>query len=238
MNKPNVSSRLRLSAVALVISGVFFVLYPALRPFSDEVSLQGAAAFASPYWLLAHMLAMIGFTLLPIGLLGLHGSLQETKQERLGYWAVVLGVIGIGFTLPFYGGEANGLHALGQEALRQQNAALLSLAAVIRGGPGLIMFLIGLLVLAAAGIVAAVAIWRSGKYPRWSGIPFAAAFALYIPQFFGTRPLRVAHGLLVLIGCVWIATVLWNQSGRDPSRISQSTLRSPSDRSRDLSTSK
>ena len=212
MNQTYLPSRLRWSAVALIIAGVFFVLYPALRPFTDEVSLQGAAAFASPYWLLAHMLAMIAFTLLPLGLLGLYNTLKDTTAERSGYWALVLSMIGIGFTLPFYGGESNGLHAIGQEALRQQNADILSLAGVIRSGPGLIMFLVGLLLLAVAGIVAAVAIWRSGTYQKWSGVPFAIGFALYIPQFFGTQPLRVVHGLLITFGCVWIAAVLWKHS--------------------------
>ena len=104
MKNSAIASRVRISSVALMIAGVFFVLYPALRPFSDESSLQGAAAFASPSWLVAHMLAMVAFTLLALGLLGFFISLQETPMEHLGYWALVLGLIGVGLTLPFYGG--------------------------------------------------------------------------------------------------------------------------------------
>jgi hypothetical protein len=212
VTEPVYATRLRLSAAALVISGILFVLYPAIRPFSDEVTMQGAEAFGEPQWLVAHMLAMVAFTLLPLGMLGLHLSLRGTSAERGGYAAVVLSVIGIGLTLPFYGGEAYGLHAIGQEAIHQGNASLLSMAGVVRSGPGLIFFLVGLLSLAAASIVAALEIWRSGRYPKWSGIPFAVAFALYIPQFFGTQPLRVGHGLLVAIGCAWIAASLWRAS--------------------------
>lgn len=204
-------SRLRFSAVALIVAGVFFVIYPALRPFSDEVTLDGAAAFGSTNWLVAHMLAMIAFTLLPLGFLGLYSILRNTKSESFGYWALILSMFGIGFTLPFYGGEAYGLHAIGQEALRQQNADILSLAGDVRSGPGLIMFSVGLLLLGAAAIFTAVAIWRSGKYQKWSGIPFAVGFALYIPQFFGNQPLRIAHGFLVAVGCVWIGVILWMQ---------------------------
>ncbi|WP_198031783.1 hypothetical protein [Bradyrhizobium sp. Ec3.3] len=36
------ASRMRVGAGALVVSGVLFVIYPALRPFSDESSLLGA----------------------------------------------------------------------------------------------------------------------------------------------------------------------------------------------------
>ncbi len=204
--------RVRLSAVALAVAGIFFVLYPAIRPFSDEASLQGAAAFASTEWLVAHILAIIAFTLLPLGLLGLHSSVQHTIAERQGYWAVVLSLIGIGLTLPFYGGEAYGLHAIGEAAISQQSATLLNLADVVRSGAGLVVFLVGLLLLAIASVIAAIAIWNSdGRYSKWSGIPFAIGAGLYIPQFFWTQPLRVAHGVLVAIGCLWIAIGLWRQ---------------------------
>ena len=212
MSQSFIPARLRLSAAAFVIAGIFFIIYPALRPFSDEVTLQGASAFANPNWLVAHMLAMVAFTLLPVGLFGLHSILRDSAVERLGYWALLLGQIGAGFTLPFYGGEANGLHAVGQEALARQDATLLNQAAVIRSGPGLYLFLTGLLLLAVSAIVAAVAIWRSGTLRKWGGVLFAVSMALYIPQFFGTQPLRVAHGILVALGCVWLATVLWRRS--------------------------
>jgi hypothetical protein len=206
--------RIRLAAVSLAVAGVLFVLYPAIRPFSDEVSLQGAQAFASNAWVVAHMLAMVAFVLVELGLLGLYLALQATAAERPAFWALVVSLLGIGLTLPFYGGEAFGLHAIGQEAVKEQNAALVSLAEVVRSGPGLVMFAAGLLLLAFGAIIAAIAIWRSGALPRWSGVPFALGFALYIPQFYGTQPLRVAHGVLVAIGCLWIAASMWRRSGQ------------------------
>jgi hypothetical protein len=217
------ASRVRLGAVSLVVAGILFVLYPAIRPFSDEAfsrapsdetSLQAATAFASPAWVLAHMLGMLGFTLIGLGLLGLYFALRETAVERLALRTVVVSWLGICLTLPYYGGEAFGLHAIGQEALRQHSASLVSLADVVRGGPELVMFGVGLLLLGIGAIMAAIAIWRSGLLPRWSGVPFALAFALYIPQFFGNQPIRVAHGLLVAIGCLWIAIGMWRQSNR------------------------
>jgi hypothetical protein len=209
---PTSTARVRLGATALGLAGILFVLYPAIRPFSDETSLQGAAAFASTEWLVAHILGMLGFTLIGLGLLGLHITLRETRGERLAFGAVVVGWLGIGLTLPYYGGEAFGLHAIGQEALRQHNATLVALANVVRGGPQEVMFGVGLLLIAVSAIMVAIAIWRSGVLPRWSGVPFALAFALYIPQFFGNQPIRVAHGLLVAIGCLWIAASMWRKS--------------------------
>lgn len=208
------SATTRLSSAALAVAGVLFVLYPALRPFSDEASLQGAAAFASTNWLLAHLLAIFAFTLLPVGLLGFQRSLHDTPAARRADWALVVSLIGVGLTLPFYGGEVYGLHAIGQEALRQQSAALLSVAAAVRSGVGLALFLVGLLLLAIAAILVALAAWGSGRHSKWSGIPLAIGMGLYIPQFFWTQPLRVGHGLLVAIGCLWIAANLWRQSSQ------------------------
>jgi hypothetical protein len=210
------AARVRLGAAAFAIAGTLFVLYPAIRPFSDETSLQGAAAFGSTAWILAHMLAMVGFTLVMLGLLGLYLALRATSVESLAFWALAVGIAGIGLLLPFYGAEAFGLHAIGQEALRQHSLTLVGLATVVRSGPELIMFLVGLLLLAASGITTAVAIWRSGVFAKWSGVPFGLGFALYIPQFFGSQPIRVAHGLLVTAGCLWLAAGMWRRRPAAP----------------------
>jgi hypothetical protein len=208
--------RVRLGAAAFAIAGVLFVLYPAIRPFSDETTLKGAAAFASTAWIVAHTLAMVGFVLVTIGLLGLYVAVRATAAEAMAFWALAVGLAGVGLLLPFYGAEAFGLHAIGQEAVRQHSVALVGLASVVRSGPELIMFLVGLLLLAASGIMTAAAIWRSGSLARWSGVPLAAGFALYIPQFFGNQPIRVAHGLLVTVGCLWIAVEMWRQARPSP----------------------
>jgi hypothetical protein len=199
----------RLGALAIAVAGILFVLYPVIRPYSDETSLQGAAAFASTAWIVAHVLATIGFVLVVLGLLALYGTLRDTPAEGLAFLAVVATWIGVGLTLPYYGAEAFGLHSLGQEALRQQSAALLSLANDIRYGPGIYLFGAGLLLLGIGAILVAAAVWRSGALPKWSGILFGLAFALYIPQFFASPPLRMAHGLLVTAGCVWLAITIW-----------------------------
>jgi hypothetical protein len=204
--------RVRLGAAAFAIAGVLFVLYPAIRPFSDETTLQGAAAFASTAWIVAHTLAMVGFALVTIGLLGLYVALRATAAESIAFWALAVGLAGVGLLLPFYGAEAFGLHAIGQEAVRQHSVVLVGLASVVRSGPELIMFLVGLLLLAASGIMTAAAIWRSGSLAKWSGVPLAAGFALYTPQFFGNQPIRVTHGLLVTVGCLWIAVEMGRQA--------------------------
>ncbi|GCE12726.1 hypothetical protein [Tengunoibacter tsumagoiensis] len=196
------------SAVAFVVAGILLVLYPLLRPFSDETSLQGAHAFASPLWLLAHLLAVVGFILTTLGLLGLSRVLQNTGVERLMSLALIMTWIGVGLILPYYGAEVFALNVIGQEVVRQQNLALMPLVNAIRFGPAVYVFAVGLLFLAIGPILAAIAIWRSGVVFKWSGIPFALGFALYLPQFFGDQPIRVLHGLLLTLGCIWLAVSL------------------------------
>lgn len=207
------ANRLRLPAFALAIAGACFVLYPAIRPFSDEATLQGAAAFASSAWVLAHSLAMVGFILLVLGLFGVYGLLRETKAGGLGLVALVVTWIGVGCTLPYYGAETFGLHAVGQEAIKLQNTdAFVALTNGIRFEEGVWFFGVGLIALAVGVPLFAAAIWRSGILTRWSGILLAAGFALFLPQFFTPQPIRVAHGALILVGCLVLAWSMWTSA--------------------------
>ncbi len=57
-------------------------------------------------------------------------------------------------------------------------------------------------------MVAAVVVARARPDRRWAGVPFAVAFATYLPHFFLAPELRVAHGLLVAAGCLLLAGAL------------------------------
>lgn len=161
--------RIRLASVSLVIAGILFVLYPAIRPFSDETSLVGAAAFASPAWIVSHVLAIVAFSLLGAGLLGLYLLLQNGSCGRLALRSIVVTWLGIGLTLPFYGAEVFGLHALGKRALAEQSAEWIALADDIRYGSGFLMILAGLLLIGIGSILVVMVIWKSGALPKWAG---------------------------------------------------------------------
>jgi hypothetical protein len=201
----------RLGAVALAAAGVLFILYPATRPWRDESTVGGATeAMASNAWVASHLFAMIGFILVTLGLLALYGAISHTPAERLALAAVVASWAGAGLTLPFYGAEDFGLHAIARKTAEGQNLDLLGLVDSVRFNPvAATTFAVGLFLLGAGAVLAAVAIWRSGRLPRYSGIPFALGFALFIPQFYTPAAVRIAHGVLVGIGSIWIAVVLW-----------------------------
>ena len=54
----------------------------------------------------------------------------------------------------------------------------------------------------------AVAVWRSGLGVQWAAVPLAVALALFIPQFAASQPVRVAYGVLLLLGCAVFAAWL------------------------------
>jgi hypothetical protein len=207
-------TRTRSGALALAVAGVLFVLYPAVRPWQDESTVEGAAkAMSSGAWVAAHLFAMVGFILLALGLLALWNAVSRTRAERLGFAAVVTAWVGVGLTLPYYGAEDFGLNAIARKAAEGQVPDLLGLVDAVRfSAVPVTTFGLGLLLLAAGAVLAAVAVWRSGVLPGPSGILFAAGFVLFLPQFFTPPAVRIAHGVLVAAGSIWLALALWRAS--------------------------
>lgn len=203
--------RIRLSALALAIAGVLFVLYPATRPWTDESTAEGAlSAMSSSSWVASHLFAIIGFVLVPLGLLGVHAVLSRTRVEPLAATAVVTAWIGAGLTLPYYGAEDFGLHGIASEAAAGQPVDLLGVADAVRFHPvAATTFLLGLVLLAVGAVAIATAVWRSAVLPRSSALPFALGFALFFPQFFTPAAVRIGHGVLVGAGCVLLALATW-----------------------------
>lgn len=203
-DRPPVSGRT--GAIALLTAGVLFLLYPALRPWGDQTpGLASAQAFAEPLWPLSHYAGVLGFMLVPVGLLAVHARIGG----RLATVALATIWLGVGLVLPFYGAEAFALHAVGMHVVASGEIPLLSLVDAVRDGSlQVTTFGLGLLLLGLGALLTSVAVWRSRGMPRGSAVLFAAGFVLYLPQFFGPPALRIAHGALVLIGCAVLALAL------------------------------
>ena len=201
--------RNRWGAIALAFAGVMFLLYPAVRPWHQETTSTGAReSMSSNAWVAAHFFAMLGFIAVPLGLLALHGHVRS----RLSLAALLTAWIGAGLTLPYYGAEDFGLHAIARSGTQD----LLAVVDQVRYQPvAVTIFALGLLALGAGAVLAAVAIWRSGALSKVAGVLFAVGFGLFIPQFYLPAWARIAHGVLVAMACVWLAVSLW-RAGEEP----------------------
>jgi hypothetical protein len=208
--------RVRLAAAALAVAGILFVLYPAIRPYTDETTLAGAQAFSSTAWVAAHTMGMLGFIGLAVGLVGVHLVQPGIRESRLSFWAMVVTWIGAGLTLTYYGAEAYGLRVIGRLAAASGDPGLLDLAHQVRFGPGVVVFGAGLVLLAAGGVLTAITTWRDRRLVRWGGLLTGIGVLLYLPQFFGPPPVRIAHGVLLAVGCLWLAGGLWSRRAAGP----------------------
>lgn len=211
--------RARAGAGALAAAGALFLLYPAVRPWRDESTAEGATeAMSSGAWIASHFFAMIGFILVALALLAVAHVVGGTRGASAALAAVVTGWLGAGLTLPYYGAETYGLHAVASEPTGVPGTGeLLELVDATRFQPvAVTTFGVGLLSLAVAAILAAVAVWRSEVLPRAGGILFAIGFALFLPQFFAPAAVRIGHGIILAAGCVWLAAALWRTPRRPP----------------------
>jgi len=193
----------RWGSVALVTAGLMFLLYPAIRPWHDETTVAGAReSMTSSAWVAAHFFGMLGFIAVTLGLLAVH----RVIHSRLSQAALLTMWIGAGLTLPYYGAEDFGLHAIARSGVPD----LLTVVDQVRYQPlAATIFAVGLILLAVGGILTAVAAWRTRALSRPAALVFAIGFALFIPQFYFPAGIRIAHGVLVAIGCCWLAISLW-----------------------------
>ena len=197
--------------ITLALSGLLFFLYPAVRPWHDESTVEGAlTSMSSDAWVAAHLFAVFALILMPLGMLALWGLSAGRRGGGLTFAATVITWVGVGLALPYYGAEDFALHVVGQRSLRMGDPALTELGDAFRLHPvAATTFVLGLLLLAVGGVLTAVAISRSGSLPKWSGVPLAAGFVLFFPQFYTPIEVRTAHGALMAIGCVWVGVSAW-----------------------------
>jgi hypothetical protein len=224
----NRSLHQRAGAGALALAGVFFALYPLLRPWHNEASPAGArASMSSDAWLIAHLCAMLGFALLPLGLLALTSRLGRTPGASAIKVAVLSAWLGAALVLPYYGSEDFGLHAIARAAVPGSAIDLLGVVNAVRFNPvPATMFALGLVLLAVGGVALGVATSHAGGLPRWIGVPAGVGLILLLPQFFLPPWARIAHGVLLGVGLLLLARVLWRAG--EPVSVGMSASRSTS----------
>ncbi|MEV0645050.1 hypothetical protein AB0I28_07275 [Phytomonospora sp. NPDC050363] len=206
---PAPASRLttRLGAAAVAAGGVLFAGYQILRPYADETKFEGLQAMASNAWIAAHLYACATFLLLPFAFYALRPLVGHT---RLASAAVVTAWLGAGLTIVYYGAEIFGVHAMAVRGVETNDVTMLDSVEAFRYHPAaMTIFAAGLLLLGVSGVLAAIAIARSGSFAKWTGWPLAIGLALLLPQFFTPPAGRMAHGVLLAIGAIAVGAAMW-----------------------------
>lgn len=179
-------------------SGLLMAVYLLLRPYGDSassVSPEAAEAFASTWWVVAHLAGAL--SLVQLARVGLRiDDLLATRMTMVARWSGLAGAV---LVLPYFGAETFGLHAIGRAGLA--DPAALALVEEVRGNPAaLTTFGLGLLLLAVGGLTTALA-WqgavRSGRWsaPSWAAWPLGVGAALVLPQFYLAPAERVGFGI-------------------------------------------
>lgn len=238
----------RWTGAAFVAAGALFLLFPLLRPWPDEATATAglATAFASDRWVVSHLCGILALGLLAPALLGLRTLLADggadgdvrddggrgagagrgtgRRAERgagrgAATWALVTAWVGAGCAALYFGAEIFGIRTIAEAALRDDDLGLLADVEVLRMQPWAVaLFGVGLLLVAVAGVLVAVALWRSGAGQsgagqsgaplRWAGVPLAVGLALLLPQFFADPWLRITHGALLAAACLLVAAAV------------------------------
>lgn len=186
-------------AMPAITSGALMAFYLILRPYGDAASStspEAAAAYASPWWVAAHLAGPLA--LVQLARLGLRtDDLLGTTTTRIARWSGLAGAV---LVLPFYGLETFGLHAVGTAG--RTDPDVLFLVTEMRDHPAaLTLFGLGLLLLAMSPVCTALA-WqravRSCRWtaPAWAAWPLAVTAACFVPQYMLPPTGRMGYGLV------------------------------------------
>jgi hypothetical protein len=175
---------IRLGLWAIPTAGVVIGahwLFPEGPPTADGV----ARHFTSIPTLIAqeYVLFLGGLLLLLFGVIAISAYLANAGVRTSAIVGMVLSVSGIALFLPIVGIPILVNPVLGKAYLSghpEMGAAMQLFSPMPHGLQGwLFVHAIFALVISIAGAIAmAVAIWRSGKFPRWAAIVYAIAFSL------------------------------------------------------------
>jgi len=147
-------ARVRFGTLALGLSALLLTAFPLVRPFfpldpyspGETLAIAGSS-ITSARWLVAHLLAMMAFVLLPFGMLALYAYLRVGVMETSAWRALAWSLAGIVLIMPMLGFETFVLPILGKLYLAG-TPGIAPVLGLIYLGPAIGVFLLGLLFLA------------------------------------------------------------------------------------------
>src|SRR6266487_2752590 len=188
---------IRFGLIALALSGLLFTVSTVLRGPIELNTESLIRAAASPNWVPAWTIGLVGVVLQLYGFLGLYRYLTYQAESRIASLAVVLSATAIAlfiWTATFMAVNAPVIAQLYQQG---NEAVIAVFEARFTSALGMALFGVTAVGYIIGPILFAVAMWRDGKLPKWTGVLFALSFALM--AFPVTFPTEFGGAVLLLI---------------------------------------
>lgn len=207
------ASRVKIGALAFPLSGIVgagAALVPGIgiNPSVDPASFAQAANNVG----LANLAGIASLVFLLFGFQALQSFLERNSTGKWAFPGMILSVIGIGFFLPFLGILAFAGPVAGRLYLNGQAQAVSIISeatgtsnpiALAFGGLSILFSVLG-------AILFSVAIWQSGKLPKWSALAYAISAPLnwtphYIPVLWFLGGVLLFGAGIGMTRGVWLA---------------------------------
>jgi hypothetical protein len=203
--------RIRLGVLTFLVVGVIAIvgaLTPGIgiNPAADPAGFAQAADLVG----LANLAGIVALALQLYGFQALHAFLTNTSEERPAFLGMVLSTLGVALFLPFLGIIAIVGPVAGRAYLNGQTQAIKIISDTTSinnpivfavGGASVLLFVLG-------SILFSVAIWRSGRIPKWSAVAYAIAAPLNIVPHY-IPALWIGGGILLVIAGAGIVRGTW-----------------------------
>ena len=204
-------SRTRIGALALPISGLVAAsaaLVPGIgiNPAVDPAGFAQAANYVG----LANLVGIVSLVFLLFGFQALHAFLERNTVDKWAFAGMILSFIGLGLFLPFLGIFAFAGPVAGKFYL-SGNLQAVSIISEATGTSNPVALAIGgvsVLFSVLGAILFSVAIWRSGKLPKWSAFAYAISAPLnWAPHY--VPVLWLLGGILLFGAGIGITRGIW-----------------------------
>ncbi len=208
--------------LAFPISG----LIDAIAAFAPGIGINPAVdpagfAQAANYVGAANLAGIVSLVFLMFGFQALQTFLERSSVDRWAFAGMIISMIGLGLFLPFLGIFAFAAPVAGKLYLNGQVQAvsIISEATGTSNPTALTFGAISVLSSVLGAILFSVAIWRSGKLPKWSAFAYAISAPLnWTPHYIPV--LWLLGGLLLFAAGIGIARGTWNATNQEHLRDS------------------
>ena len=212
-------NRIRTGILALPASGLLATIsvFPPGVFINPAVDPEGFAQ-ASGTNGLGNMIGIVSLVLLLVGVQALYSFLVDTSVERWAFAGMITTFVGMGLFLPFAGIFAFAAPVAGRLYLNGDKAAISVIAgSVAISNPYAFLFASASALLSVTGsILFGIAIWKSRRVPRWSGILYSTAiFSSFLSAPFYSVALGLLGSILLLSSGGWIAFGVSRKTGSE-----------------------